>query len=137
LIIFSHTGVQDYAFDFGLNITSIVVAASDGIVTFIRTYSTLYGCCNEDCIDYAQFVTIQHSRVASTYWHLNEVMVTVGQSVIEGDVIGKSGETGFACGPHLHFQIQQPDVFFGQSVPVCFDKSGYNYILQQGQLINP
>jgi murein DD-endopeptidase MepM/ murein hydrolase activator NlpD len=40
------------------------------------------------------------------YGHLSEVLVTVGQVVQTGAVIGLSGGTGLADGPHLHFEVR-------------------------------
>lgn len=41
----------------------------------------------------------------SIYAHLSKIDVTTGQQVTLKDIIGKEGQTGWATGPHLHFQI--------------------------------
>ncbi|HOW09894.1 MAG TPA: M23 family metallopeptidase [Bacteroidales bacterium] len=41
----------------------------------------------------------------STYGHLSNMKVTVGQNVKRGDLIGLTGSTGTSTGPHLHYQI--------------------------------
>ena len=46
------------------------------------------------------------------YWHLVREVVTVGQTVHLGDVIGYEGATGFATGCHLHFGV----LFDGKAV---------------------
>ena len=43
----------------------------------------------------------------SAYWHLSKVLVAKGDHVTRGDVIGKSGATGWVCGAHLHFQMER------------------------------
>jgi murein DD-endopeptidase MepM/ murein hydrolase activator NlpD len=40
------------------------------------------------------------------YGHLNAIQVTAGQRVNAGDVLGLSGATGVADGPHLHFEVR-------------------------------
>lgn len=40
------------------------------------------------------------------YGHLSEVQVAVGQTVAAGDVLGLSGASGVADGPHLHFEVR-------------------------------
>ena len=42
----------------------------------------------------------------SLYLHLSSVAVAPGQTVSRGDLVGYSGQTGWSCGPHLHFQVQ-------------------------------
>ncbi|MEI6058022.1 MAG: M23 family metallopeptidase, partial [bacterium] len=36
----------------------------------------------------------------------SEVVVGIGQTVERGQVIGASGETGYAEGPHLHLTVR-------------------------------
>ena len=47
-----------------------------------------------------------HSQhLATLYWHLSREIVSVGQEIHVGDVIGYEGDTGFATGCHLHFEV--------------------------------
>jgi murein DD-endopeptidase MepM/ murein hydrolase activator NlpD len=58
-------------------------------------------------------VIIDHGLgLMSLYGHLSEISVTEGQTVEKGDIIGRTGNTGFAIGDHLHFAI------FVHGVPV-------------------
>jgi len=43
----------------------------------------------------------------SAYGHLSKILVTQGQIVKRGDLIGESGSTGTSTTPHLHFQIDK------------------------------
>lgn len=61
--------------------------------------------------------------IQSIYAHLDKIYVYVGQEVKPGDIIGEEGETGWATGPHLHFQINifgipvNPRIFLGEGNP--------------------
>ena len=45
----------------------------------------------------------------SIYSHLNAIYVENGAIVAKGEYIADSGQTGFASGPHLHFQIDREE----------------------------
>jgi murein DD-endopeptidase MepM/ murein hydrolase activator NlpD len=56
---------------------------------------------------YGNYTCIQHTSVMSTcYGHQSRIMVSVGQSVTQGQVIGLTGCTGLCFGPHLHFEVR-------------------------------
>jgi murein DD-endopeptidase MepM/ murein hydrolase activator NlpD len=83
-----------------------IYAAADGVVLAAGRPNLAYG-------DTAIGVIIGHSQELQTwYWHLSREIVTVGQQVSAGDLIGYEGATGWATGCHLHFQV----MFGGQPV---------------------
>lgn len=51
-------------------------------------------------------IVIDHGMgLFTSYYHLNTMNVTVGESVKKGDIIGTVGSTGFSTGPHLHYAV--------------------------------
>jgi len=55
---------------------------------------------------YGQVVWLDHGGGTLTvYAHLSAIRVRVGEGVRGGQVIGLSGQSGRASGPHLHFEI--------------------------------
>jgi len=56
---------------------------------------------------YGTAVVIDHGAQQSLYAHLDRVSVRPGQRVAAGEVIGASGQSGFATGPHLHLEVRE------------------------------
>ena len=55
---------------------------------------------------YGNAVIIDHGLgIFSLYGHLSTIKVDVGQDVVRGEIVGRTGETGLAGGDHLHFSI--------------------------------
>lgn len=132
---FSHKGANAYAYDIGMPIGTDVVAAAAGLVAFTNEGST--ACGGAELLRKANYVTIYHADGSATlYLHLSSVAVKVGDIVAAGQVIGKSGNTGYTnCVPHLHFaREQQGHHGVTQSVPVYFQ--GYPRELHDGDAIS-
>lgn len=76
--------------------TGTAVVASCGGTVVKAGWSTGYGYC----------VYINHPDGRQTrYAHLSKVLVSVGQTVSQGQKIALSGNTGVSTGPHLHFEM--------------------------------
>jgi len=57
---------------------------------------------------YGNLVVIKHgSDLATYYGHLSKIIISSGDKVIKGKLIGKIGSTGKSTGPHLHFEIRK------------------------------
>ncbi len=58
------------------------------------------------CRSYGKWILVKHYNGLSTlYAHLSLIKAEIGQEVITGEIIGYSGITGYATGPHLHFTV--------------------------------
>lgn len=76
-----------------------IYAAADGVVFADGRPNIRYG-------DTAIGVVIGHSqRLQTWYWHMSQEVVSVGDDVVAGQLIGYEGATGYATGCHLHFQV--------------------------------
>jgi len=59
-----------------------------------------------DLAGYGKTVVVRHSATTSTrYAHLSEILVKPGDTVVAGQTIARSGASGKATGPHLHFEV--------------------------------
>ena len=105
----SHTGI-----DIKLPIGTPIRSIANGVVYATGFQDTGFG----------KYVSIAHVNIPdpnnpskkatlfSNYAHMDSVNVSEGQEIKSGQVIGKSGETGSATTPHLHFQIDKSDAPF-------------------------
>jgi murein DD-endopeptidase MepM/ murein hydrolase activator NlpD len=75
-----------------------VLAAADGEIVHIA-YSKTGG---------GHVVTIEHERdLYTTYYHgAHRTKFNLGDRIKRGDIVYKSGSTGAATGPHLHFEVR-------------------------------
>ena len=105
----THTGMDEWAWDFGLPVGTKVRAPADGVVRMIKMNSSQGGC-NSAYANDANYVVIEFGDgTEALLMHLQHDSsdLSVGQAVKQGDVVGRVGLTGWVCGAHLHFQIQQ------------------------------
>jgi len=86
-----HNGV-DYGAPQGTPVRTI----GDGVVEFAGWQN-----------GYGNVVHVKHGNERSTvYAHLSRIDVFQGQRVDQGATIGAVGQTGWATGPHLHFEVK-------------------------------
>ena len=85
-----------YGNDYGVPTGTDVFACADGKVVLA-----------ENRISTGYSVVIEHlPGLFSLYYHLDSLYVSEGDIVKQSDLIGKSGETGLATGPHLHWEVR-------------------------------
>ena len=78
-----------------------VHATGNGKIDFVG-YRGGYGLCIE----------IDHGfGYRSVYAHLSKTLVKKGQNVKRGDLIAKTGSSGLATGPHLHYEVHHNGVY--------------------------
>jgi murein DD-endopeptidase MepM/ murein hydrolase activator NlpD len=87
----AHLGV-DYAAESGTPVRTV----GDGLVEFAGEQN-----------GYGNVVVVKHNNTDETFYaHLSRVEVQPGQNVTQGQHIGAVGATGWATGPHLHFEFR-------------------------------
>jgi murein DD-endopeptidase MepM/ murein hydrolase activator NlpD len=133
---FSHNGKAAFAYDFAVPLGTPIVAAADGVVSYVHDGER--GCGGVELFMKANLLVIDHADGSSTqYAHLSTVGVKKGDAVRAGQVIGTSGDTGYSqCLPHLHFARQFQGGALTQSVPVYFQ--GYQGTqFRDGDVVTP
>ena len=85
--------------DFGAGIGTTIRAAAAGQIIVAKSTGWNGG--------YGNYIVIKHANGTQTlYAHLSRVDVGVGASVVAGESIGASGNSGKSTGPHLHFEVR-------------------------------
>ena len=89
-----------YGIDIGADYGTKIYASDGGVVIT-----------SEESYSYGKYVMIAHGNGRYTlYAHMSQRLVSVDDVVSQGDVIGYVGATGYATGPHIHFEIYENDV---------------------------
>ncbi len=106
----SHRGASKYSFDFEMPVGTPIRAAREGVVVRVVDGFTEGGR-NRTLAGKANVVSILHADgTVANYIHLSPgIEVKLEQRVKAGDLLGKSGNTGFTTTPHLHFSVWRRD----------------------------
>ena len=76
-----------------------IMASADGDVIIVRDFGWNGG--------YGNYIVVRHNNGTQTlYAHNSRNIVSVGQEVFKGQIIGYVGSTGRSTGAHLHFEIR-------------------------------
>ena len=88
---------------------------------------------------YGNVVIIRHPNgIETCYAHLHKRLVSRGESVVAGDLIGLSGSTGRSTGPHLHFETNYCGRHFDPEFLIDFSTGKLRaraFMLRRGMLI--
>ncbi len=108
-----YNGKPHNGMDFGLPIGSAVMAVADGTITAVG---------NNGKYQYGKYILVHHeNNLATLYAHLSKNdLVRVGDKVSKGQVIGRSGNTGYSTGPHLHLGLYWDDASLGRGVQLQY-----------------
>ncbi len=89
--------INHYGIDIAGKLGYPVYAVDSGVVVYAGWNNWGYG----------NVVVIDHGNGwQSLYAHLSRILVSCGQAVYQGDMIGSIGSTGRSTGPHLHFELR-------------------------------
>ena len=119
---------DEISLDFKMKKGSKVCAARAGIVTAVEEDNDEGGL-KDEYLSKGNHIIITHNDGSEAmYWHLQKdgVLVNVGDSVKQGQLIGYSGNTGYTAFPHLHFQVYDQN---GKNIATRFyTKKGIVYL---------
>ena len=136
---FSHTSNGNrYAIDIAMEVGTYIRAARAGTVVKVKDDYHMGG--NGDYfLDKANVVKVLHQDgTIATYAHilLSTAQVKVGDQVKTGQVLARSGSSGFSTGPHLHFVIRKNAGLKVTSVPFKFHNKQLGiFTPKQGQVL--
>jgi murein DD-endopeptidase MepM/ murein hydrolase activator NlpD len=134
----THIASMRYSLDFGMPEGTPVLAARPGVVLYVQD-GFREGGADPSLLERANLVVVAHADgTMASYGHLRRGLeVSVGEEVVEGQLLGHSGRTGFAGQPHLHFHVGlrmlgEP----GRTIPIRMrDEAGQALELSTGRMI--
>lgn len=138
---FSHNHDESrYAVDIVMPVGTPVYAARAGRVIELKNNFSESGTSNTINPQHTNLIRLlHHDGTIAVYAHLAQqsIKVSLGQWVIEGQLIALSGNTGFSSGPHLHFAVQKNVKMRLTSLPFHFyDKQGRAFTPRAHQFIS-
>jgi murein DD-endopeptidase MepM/ murein hydrolase activator NlpD len=118
---YSHADDENrYALDFGVPEGTPVLAARAGVVMQVEDDFRASGTDAARYGDRANYVRVLHDDGSmALYAHLApaSLLRRPGDRVVVGQLVGKSGNTGFSTGPHLHFSVQRNSGMALRAIP--------------------
>lgn len=122
----NHSAIEQYAYDFGIEEGNDILSSGQRTVKLVKSNESAPTCGGRDFRANGNYVIINHpDGTATMYLHLLSTPLAVGDPVSQGQIIGKSGKTGWTyCRAHLHFQreAQPTNNWYTQSQPIYFDE---------------
>ena len=96
-----------YAIDIAVPVGTKVTSPFDGTVVKVNNTNLKKG--------YGRYIVIQRNKNTDRFWfgHLSATKVEVGDTIVRGQLLGLSGNTGFSTGPHLHFERRKAPYRWG------------------------
>lgn len=102
----AYNGKGHNGIDLAVSIGTPIRATLGGTVLGTGNTDAVRSSTGKQCYSFGKWVMIKHANGLNTmYAHLSQINVSQGQTVSTGQVIGYSGITGYATGPHLHFGV--------------------------------
>ena len=108
---FTHRDAEHFTVDFKMQVGTPVHAAREGVVALVEDGRD-GSCGRAECGAFANFIVILHSDgTTGEYFHLERgsSVVAPGERVQRGQMLARSGNTGFTTAPHLHFGVYRAD----------------------------
>ncbi len=133
---FSHQGEYSrYAVDIAMAVGTNIHAVRAGTVVWVKDDYHMSGR-SQYFLDKANVIKVLHNDgTFALYAHIlmDTAAVKVGEQVTAGQLLARSGSSGFSTGPHLHFMIFRNVGFKMVSIPFNFsDNKGRKFTPKKG-----
>ena len=127
--LFSHKG--EFALDFKMKRGTKICAARSGVVVEVKEDSKKGGIALKYLAEGNHMIIKHDDGSYGNYWHLkyDGALVSVGDTIRQGQMIGLAGKTGYAAFSHLHFEVTTEYSPGQNQIPTQFiTKKGKRYL---------